>query len=52
METERFYLIELNSYQFFPTAVDGVDFKRWQLVSTLEEKLKAKGKKNAFNKPS
>ena len=28
IETEGFHLIELNSYQFFPTAVGRIDFNQ------------------------
>ena len=38
---------------FFSTAVGRVDFQRWLTDSVyVRRELKAKGKKNAFNKPS
>ena len=37
-----FHLIELNSYQFFPTAVGRLDsIVEWHIVSISEERLKA-----------
>ena len=45
IEIEQFKLIELNSYQFFPTAVGRVDFKRCVTDCVyIGRELKAKGK--------
>ena len=46
-----FDLVEFISV--FSTAVGRVDFQRWLTDSVyIRRELKAKGKKNAFNKPS
>ena len=45
IEIEQFKLIELNSYQFFPTTVGRVDFKRCVTDCVyIGRELKAKGK--------